>query len=165
MRHTENASLNPKHRSRTKNENPLLQHTKARGFLFLSSASSTGRCRSFSDDKCFDKRRVLMTAQSSGLNSPHAAGLMLMFWYLRRVGDAYTGTEGKRKEKRAMFCGYSKHGSSCAHDCSARFALQGVRRSRPRWELSGLILKHSDKSLECFSPTCGGTKSYQRLCA
>ena len=25
---------------------------------------------------------------------------MLMFWYLRRADDAYTGTEGKRKEKK-----------------------------------------------------------------
>ena len=58
---------------------------------------------------------------------------MLMFGYLRRADDAYTGNERKRK---ALIRGYSNKG--CAHG-SARFALQGVRRSRPRWELFGLI--------------------------
>ena len=50
-------------------EKPLAPTHKSKGFL-LSSSSSTGRCRSFSDDKCFDKRRVLTTAQSSG-RIPH----------------------------------------------------------------------------------------------
>ena len=59
---------------------------------------------------------------------------MLMFWYLRRADDAYTGTDGKRK---ALIRGYSNQG--CAHDRSARFALQGSRRVCPRWELFGLI--------------------------
>lgn len=31
----------------------------------------------------------------------HAAGLMLTFGYLRRAEDAYTGTEGERKEKKS----------------------------------------------------------------
>lgn len=61
---------------------------------------------------------------------------MLMFWYLRRADDAYTGNERKGKEKKP-FDWLLPNG--CAHDRSARFALQGVRRSRPRWELFGLI--------------------------
>ena len=46
--------MNPKHRSRTKNENPLLQHTKARGFLFVVGKLTRG-CVGFSDDKFFGK--------------------------------------------------------------------------------------------------------------
>ena len=110
---------------------PLAPIHKSKG-VFLSSASSLGR-GSISDDKDFDK----ICPDDSAIirtNSPHAAGLMLTFWYLRRADDAYTGNECKRK---ALIRGYSNQG--CAHDCSARFALQGVRRSRPRWELSGLI--------------------------
>ena len=47
------------------NENPLLQHTKARGFL-PPSLSSTGRCRISPTTTKTLIRFVLMTAQSSG---------------------------------------------------------------------------------------------------
>ena len=112
-------------------ENPLLQHTKARGFL-LSSSSSLGRgC--ISDDKGFDK---ICPDDSAIIRTdfPHTPLGFAHWGYLRRADDAYTGNEGKRK---ALIRGYSNQG--CAHDRSARFALQGVRRSRPRWELFGLI--------------------------
>ena len=62
--------MNPKHRSRTKNENPLLQHTKARGFCRRQvhwgvdvSPTTNALIRS------------LGLAQILGFNSPHAAGL------------------------------------------------------------------------------------------
>lgn len=122
-----NARMNPKHRSRIKNENPLLQYTKARGFL--SSASSLGR-GSFSDDKDFDKT---CPDDSAIIRTyfPTRRWADAHWGYLRRADDACTGTERKRK---ALIRGYSNQG--CAHDRSARFALQGVRRSRPRWELA-----------------------------
>ena len=62
---------------------------------------------------------------------------MLMFGYLRRAEEAYTLKAGKGKEKKAARLATNRT-ASCAHG-SARFALQGVRRSRPRWELFGLI--------------------------
>ena len=45
----ENANLNPKHRSRTKRENPLLQHTKARG-VFAVAVKFYGAFVGRSDD-------------------------------------------------------------------------------------------------------------------
>ena len=128
------ASLNPKHRSRTKNENPLLQHTKARGFL--PSASSLGR-GSISDGKCFDK---ICPDDSAIIRAyfPTRRWVDAHWGFLRRVDDAYAGNECKSKEKAVRLA--TNRTACCAHDCSARFALQGVRRSRPRWELFGLII-------------------------
>lgn len=129
------------------NENPLLQHTKARGFL-LSSASSLGRgC--ISDDKGFDK---ICPDDSAIIRTifPHTPLGFAHWGFLRRADDAYTGNECKRK---ALIRGYSNQG--CAHDCSARFALQGVRRSRPRWELA---LLDNSRTNRPFPPQVGEQK-------
>ena len=147
--------MNPINRSRTKNENPLLQHTKSKGFSFCRRQVHWGVDVSPTTKTLI--RFVLMTAQSSGRISRTRRWVDAHWGFLRRADDAYTGNERKRK---ALIRGYSNQG--CAHDCSARFALQGVRRSRPRWELA---LFDKSRTNRPFPPTCGGTKSYQTLCA
>ena len=63
----ENASLNPRHRSLTKSENPLLQHTKARGFLFVVGKFTGGVGVSPTTKTLI---RSLRLAQISGFNFP-----------------------------------------------------------------------------------------------
>ena len=129
MRHTENASLNPKHRSLTKSENPLLQHTKARGFLFVVGKFTGGVGVSPTTKTLI---RSLRLAQISGFNFP-----------TRRWADAHSlGISGVLRrliqelsaKVKPLFVATQTR-ACCAHG-SARFALQGVRRSRPRWELA-----------------------------
>lgn len=135
MRHTENASLNPKHKSRTKSENPLLQHTKARGFLFVVGKFTGG---------------VGVSPTTNALKiCPDDSATIRLYFPTRRWADAHSlGISGvltmliqelstKVKKKEPCFVA-TQNRASCAHG-SARFALQGVRRSRPRWELFGLI--------------------------
>ena len=135
MRHTENASLNPKHKSRTKSENPLLQHTKARGFLFVVGKFTGGVGVSPTTNALI---RSLRLAQVSGFNSQtrrwadaHSLGISGVLMMLVQE------TWARVKKKEPCFVA-TQNRASCAHG-SARFALQGVRRSRPRWELFGLI--------------------------
>ena len=111
---------------------PLAPTHKSKGFSFCRRQVHWGVDVSPTTNALI--RLVLMTAQSSGRISRTRRWVDAHWGFLRRADDAYTGTDGKRK---ALIRGYSNQG--CAHDCSARFALQGVRRSRPRWELSGLI--------------------------
>ena len=66
--------LSPKHRNRTKNENPCSNNTKARGFLFVVGKFTGGVGVSPTTKTLI---RSLRLAQISGFNSPHAAGLML----------------------------------------------------------------------------------------
>ena len=94
-------------------ENPLLQHTKARGFLFVVGKLTRG-CVGFSDDKDFDKTCPDDSAIIRTDFPTHAAGLCSYFsWLLRRADDAYTGTECKRKEKSRPN-GYKSDGLLCA---------------------------------------------------
>ena len=134
MRHTENASLNPKHKSRTKSENPLLQHTKARGFLFVVGKFTGGVGVSPTTNALI---RSLRLAQVSGFNSQtrrwadaHSLGISGV---LRRLVQE-TWARVKKKAVRLA----TNRTACCAHG-SARFALQGSRRVCPRWELFGLI--------------------------
>ena len=119
----------------SKRRKPLAPTHKSKGFSFCRRQVHWGVDVAPTTKTLI--RFVLMIAQSSGrISHTRRWALLMLLGFLRRADDAYTGNERKRK---ALICGYSNKG--CAHDRSARFALQGVRRSRPRWELSGLILR------------------------
>ena len=121
--------LSPKHRSRTKKRNPLLQHTKARGFLFVV-VKFTGGVEFLRRQRLLI--RSLRLAQISGFNSPTRRGLMLMFGGISGVLMALI-QEIWAKVKPLSVATQTR--ACCAHG-SARFALQGSRRVRPRWELA-----------------------------
>lgn len=101
-------------------ENPLDPTHKSKGVFFLSSASSLGR-GSFYDDKDFDKKPETSANLRLCLLSPHAAGWCSCFGISGVLIRLIQEMSAKEK-KKALFCGYSKQGSSCAHDRSAYIA-------------------------------------------
>ena len=96
-------------------------------------------------------RLVLMTAQSSGLFPHTPLGFAHAFHGYSGVLMMLIQKMSAKEKKKAVRLATNRT-ACCAHDRSARFALQGVRRSRPRWELSGLIiLRRFVRELSCRS--------------
>ena len=128
-----NASLNPKPMSRTKNENPLLQHTKARGFLFVVVKFTGGVGVSTTTKTLI---RSLRSAQISGFNYP-----------ARRWADAQGfGISGvltmliqeMNAKEKPLFVATQTRAVRMTVPLVSR--CRGSRRVCPRWELAYLIL-------------------------
>ena len=153
------------------------------------SLSSTGRCRRSPTTTKTLIRFVLMTAQSSGLYFPTRR------WVDAHVFHGYSGvlmmlisgllTECKTKKpsdwlqigrlavrmtvplvSRCRALGEAAHDGNYWFDKS-RTNLTGIR-----YDTSGILRAFAERLMPSFemrvspvSPTCGGTKSYQALCA
>jgi hypothetical protein len=99
-----------------------LRNTQRKGFSFFVGKGIKAYSKPADDLISLIKKEPRISANPRLYFSPHAAGLMLFWGFLRRADDAYTGNEGKRIAKKSRPTGYKSDGLLCAWFRSFRVA-------------------------------------------